>query len=77
MATQRVTVAKIAGDAASILIKRFEAWPAYDAISNEEPTICPEVDEFVDRLRANAHRPPVVYFIEWIDMWSMATWFRN
>ncbi|HEY2412306.1 MAG TPA: hypothetical protein VGI40_08695 [Pirellulaceae bacterium] len=29
------------------------------------------VDEFAELLRAHAAEPPVVYYGEWIDMWSM------
>src|SRR5262245_5960698 len=71
MATQRVIVAKIVGDAVPILIKRFAAWPARDPRDEDEPVICNEVDDFVAQLRANAHRPPIIYFTERVDPWSI------
>lgn len=70
MALQRVIVAKIAGESAKLLLSRFAQWPSPDPIS-EEAVTCHEGDEFVEKLRANAHHLPVVYYSEWVDHWSM------
>jgi hypothetical protein len=70
MALQRVIVAKIAGELAKLLLSRFAQWPVSEPGSENEVT-CHEADQFVEKLRANAHRLPVVFYCEWIDHWSM------
>ena len=30
-----------------------------------------EVDQFADNLRDNAHQPPILFFAEFVDLWSM------
>src|SRR5262245_20729965 len=72
MSTQRVIVAKFIGDAVLELRKQFTAWPACDSRREEAQCVCVEADELVERLWTTASSPPVVYFSEWIDMWSMA-----
>ena len=79
MASQRVTIAKIGGIAADFALMRLRAWA--EARNTDDPDewgvdqwpadIRLQVDDFAERLRANAVRPPVVYFVEWSDPWSM------
>jgi hypothetical protein len=63
VATQRLTVATLAGQAAIAVAARFEQW-------REVPN-ADEVDRFCAALYEHAHSLPVVYFAEWIDRWLM------
>ena len=45
-----------------------EQWPAGVRV---------EVDAFAERLRANSLAPPVIFFVEWSDLWSMGDLFRR
>jgi hypothetical protein len=63
MATQRVTIAGVAGKAGVAITALFRSWrtnPDADA-----------VDKLCARLRANGTSLPIVYFCEWVDRWSM------
>jgi hypothetical protein len=71
MATQRVIVAKIAGAAGVAVADHFRRWLASGSGEEFRAPIRAEVDQFAETLRANAASPPVVYYCEWIDMWSM------
>jgi hypothetical protein len=83
MATQRITIAKIAGRAASVVRTRFAEWSAARTVrdpslwsADQWPADCRRaVDAFAARLRAEAHVPPVVYFSEHVDLWSMGDLF--
>lgn len=63
MATQRLTVATLAGKAAAAVFALFRSWSA-----NSEPDA---IDRFCDSLRQHGHLLPIVYFSEWIDRWLM------
>lgn len=70
MATQRITLAKIGGAAGRHVAAKFARWFA-DGRDNEFPAaVQRNIDRFAAALRANPV-PPVVYFAEWIDLWSM------
>jgi hypothetical protein len=71
MATQRVTVATIGGTAAQHVAAYFRRWERQAAESRELGKIASAVDRFAGQLRAHAYHPPVIYFAEWIDLWSM------
>jgi hypothetical protein len=83
LASQRITVAKIGGLAADVALQRLRAWSAARQTDNPNewsPAQWPEevrqhADDFADQLRAHAFAPPVVHFIEWVDMWSMGDLF--
>ncbi len=63
MATQRMTVATLIGDASDVVTKLFAGWLATpDAAA---------VDQFCASLREHYLSLPVVYFSEWADRWSM------
>ncbi len=65
MATQRLTVTTIAGDAGATAEQLFRTWregPAPDRVA---------VDRFCERVRANGSVLPIVFFCEWIDRWLM------
>jgi hypothetical protein len=70
MATQRLTLATVAGDAGRAVGEWFRACHSTDATSVEAvPGL--EIDELGERLRSNGAALPVVYFCEWIDRWLM------
>jgi len=79
MATQRLTVAKIIGAAATATVERFRRWSAARLVddigkwSHEQwpPAIRKQADAWADDLRSHSHEPPVVFFAEYIDAWSM------
>jgi hypothetical protein len=71
MPTQRVTLAKIGGLAADAIEHQFELWSRQKSGEDYPENIQQSVDEFAEILRLHAAKPPVVYFSEWIDMWSM------
>ena len=63
MATQRLTVATLAGLAADAAGDQFRAWR-----DSPDPGA---VDRFCLALRDSALSLPVVYFAEWVDRWLM------
>ena len=85
MATQRITIAKIGGDAGMAVISQFREWS--DARTIDDPTEWRpdqwplshrrEMDAFAIALRANDHKPPVIFFSEYIDLWSMGDLFTR
>jgi hypothetical protein len=85
MASQRITVAKISGIAADIVLQRFREWSAarqtkspHDWSSEQWPEdVRKQTDDFPDRLRLHGFAPPVVHFIEWADLWSMGDEFER
>jgi hypothetical protein len=71
MATQRVILAKIGGVAADVIAQRFRVWEQ-SRQGDEFPVETQlAVDKFAESLGAHAAEPPVVYFSQWIGMWSM------
>ncbi len=85
MATQRITIAKIAGEAGMAVVEQFRKWaaaPTTQDLSLWDPEQWPasvrqEVDRFAVRLRLHAADLPVLYFCEWIDRWSMFDLFLD
>jgi hypothetical protein len=81
--TQRITVAKVGGVAADIIVQRLREWSAARQTSNPHEwsseqwpqSVREQADAFAEQLRAHAFVPPVVYFIEWSDTWSMGDLF--
>ena|GEM_PF-1614914 len=85
MATQRITIAKLGGIAADVALLRLREWAGTRRTSEPDEwskdqwpsSVRVEVDAFVDRLRANSLSPPVLYFVEWADPWSMGDLFTR
>ena len=85
MATQRITIAKIGGLAASAVIAQFHDWactrttddPTEWGSHQWPPIVRREMETFALALRANGHEPPVVYFNEHVDSWSMGNLFTR
>jgi hypothetical protein len=79
VATQRITIAKIGGAAADVIELRLREWSAArqttdpNEWSSEQwpPDLRRQADSFANQLRTHALVLPVVYFIEWADLWSM------
>jgi hypothetical protein len=63
MATQRLIVATLGGEAATAVVALFRSWSA-----NADPVA---IDRFCASLRDNELSLPVVYFSEWADRWLM------
>jgi hypothetical protein len=84
LASQRVTVAKIGGAGAEVVLARFREWSATRLPDDPDCWIASEffpadvrsqADAFAEVLRANALTPPVVHFVEYADLWSMGDVF--
>jgi hypothetical protein len=83
LARQRITIAKIGGVSADVVLRRIQAWST--ARISDDPNewssdqwpaeLRLEVDQFADRLRTHGFASPVVHFVEWADMWSMGDLF--
>ena len=85
MASQRITIAKIGGDSANAVISRFDAWskvrttddPTEWSPDQWPPSLRRQMDSLATALRTNGHKPPVVFFNEHIDLWSMGDLFTR
>jgi hypothetical protein len=85
MVTQRITIAKVGGKAAEVVMLRLQEWSASrrttdpDEWSSEQwrPEVRRLADSFADGLRAHALVLPVVHFIEWADLWSMGDLYHR
>src|SRR5262249_48336286 len=79
LASQRITIAKLAGVSGEVALQRIGAWSAArmtDDANSWSPEQWPdhmrqEADDFAERLRAHALDLPVCYFVEWADLWSV------
>lgn len=85
MATQRITVAKVAGLSADLIADRFREWslarraakPTEWSPEQWPHTVRAHADRLIGQLRSHAHSPPVVDYIEWVDMWAMGDLFQR
>jgi hypothetical protein len=85
MASQRITIAKLAGLSGDIALQRLSAWSSARKADNSNlwsaeqwpDHIRQEADDFAERLRANGLALPVCHFVEWADMWSMGDLFSH
>jgi hypothetical protein len=83
LATQRITIVKLGGVSAEIVLQRLSEWSAARRIDNPNlwsPEQWPEqlrkkADDFAERLRTHGFALPVIHFVEWADMWSMGDLF--
>jgi hypothetical protein len=79
MASQRITIAKIGGEAGVAITSRFRRWAelrVFDDPMEWDSAQWPiearrEIDAFASTLRAHGHELPVFYFSEYVDFWSM------
>jgi hypothetical protein len=78
MASQYLSVAKIAGEASTETLRQFQEWSALRTCTNPcdwNPDQWPEsarsaADNWAERLRAHGHEPPIIFFAEYVDLWS-------
>jgi hypothetical protein len=83
VASQRITIAKLAGLSGDIALQRLSVWSSSRDAADPNlwsPEQWPdhvrqETDEFADQLRECAFALPVCHFVEWADMWSMGDLF--
>lgn len=79
MASQFISIAKIAGEGGTVIGSIFRDWSAKrtaEELSEWSPEHWPadvhrQVDRFVSSLCDNCNRPPVVFSVEYVDSWSM------
>lgn len=68
---QLVVIAKIVGETSSAVISRFRNWARSLAEGNGQPEVAlREAIQFLEDVKRNAHEPPIVFFCEYLDMWS-------
>lgn len=80
MASQRLTIAKIGGRAADETRRVFLDWN--DARISNDPMVYNRehfpsevrntADDWAEDLREHGHEPPVIFFLEYIDLWSFS-----
>ena len=78
MATQRLTIAKIGGQAAAATLDQFRAWHLARLVTTNNEwaseqwpqSVRQSADAWAETLREHAHYPPVVFFAEYVDLWS-------
>jgi hypothetical protein len=83
VATQRITVAKVGGAAGELVMLRLREWASARQTEDRNEwskeqwpvEVRRQADAFADRLRSHALSPPVIYFAEWADLWSMGDLF--
>lgn len=74
MATQRITIATIGGEAGVIVAELLRCWRIAQR-TKQQGDVKQCVDLFAGQLRANGRFPPILYFSEWFDLWSMGDEF--
>ena len=85
MASQRITVAKVGGAAGELVMLRLREWASARQTEDRNEwskeqwpvEVRRQADAFADRLRSHALSPPVIYFAEWADLWSMGDLFTR
>ncbi len=83
MASQRITVAKVGGLAAEVVMLRLREWVSARKADDRNEwssaqwplSVRRRADSFADRLRSHALNLPVVQFAEWADLWWMGDVF--
>jgi hypothetical protein len=85
LAAQRMSIVKVAGVAGDHLASRLREWAGLrtaETPSEWSPDQWPQsvrtqIDSIASLVRENATEPPVIHFVEWIDLWSMGDLFRS
>ena len=78
MASQRITIAKLAGVSGAIALEQLSTWSAAGNADDQWPErVGGKADEFAERVRAHGLDLPVCYFVEWADIWSMGDYFSH
>lgn len=78
MARQWITIAKIAGPVADVVIGSFRKWAAQESDASKAfpQARCGELEEFYKVLQANGDAPPVLFYCRYLDLWSMGLFER-
>jgi hypothetical protein len=79
VATQIISVVKVAGPAGDFVWQRLRGWaakrqgePGGESSNRQWPPEVPqEADRLADLLRSHSGTPPVIHFVEWVDTWTM------
>src|SRR5262249_17402827 len=78
MASQRLTIAKIAGAASSAALDLFRRWrserlvddPSEWSAEQWPKHVRQHADKWALNLRQNGIKPPILFFAEYVDLWS-------
>jgi hypothetical protein len=83
MSTQIITVLKIAGACSKHIVERVQRFRMRQKKSTDQDSIIStdhwtpscrrEIDTFAENIRRHARKPPIVFFAEYVDMWSIAS----
>jgi len=79
VATQLISVLKVAGSAGDFVWQRLHGWAAKRqgeqggewSSRQWPPEVRREADRLADLLRSHSVTPPIIHFAEWVDMWTM------
>ncbi len=80
MATQRIIISKIGGEAGMTILHQFQEWNSLRSAERTPGVLDADqwpiaahrqMDALVDALRTQSDTPPIVFFSEYVDMWSM------
>ena len=77
---QLFTIAKIGGIAGEQVLSHIKSWccPVDDSARKElADSVGRQVQNLVTQLRLHADEPPVLFFAEYIDVWSMGDTVRR
>ena len=74
MAVQRITIAKIGGDASDVVVAKL-GWARHVTTDNQlngwavsGPQTSDQIDQFAEQIRSHSTSPPVIHFVEWVDI---------
>ena len=78
MATQHITLIKIGGKSGTAVIRAFRAWNDTHKTRDRSkchseqwpPSARRQMDRLIAALREHRHEPPVLFFLEYVDLWS-------
>lgn len=85
MASQRLTIAKVGGEAAKATLRIFGEWSRARLVDDQNewsPEQWPEdtrrcADAWATELRHSGHKPPVLFYVEYVDLWSSCPPLRH
>lgn len=84
---QIVTVAKVVGESSRPVIRTFQRWSAARVPDPQEPTLVEprqwpadcreEMKQLASDIQTHTTKPPLVFYNEHVDMWSMGDVFQS
>lgn len=83
MASQRITILKIAGLSGNLVWRQLSEWSAARSVQNPDQwssdqwpvQVKADLDKLAGRLREHGADLPICHFVEWVDLWSMGDMF--